>query len=120
MISDTRYFGHAHAQTLTASIAPLHPWWARLYQFRTSGTHEVELPDPSEYASKIKPGRAAFTIVNDSNAGSNVVEVWDHEANVVASLDVGEAVDIHLGWTGRTDASEGAYVWCARMRARLS
>lgn len=79
MISDARFFGGAHAQTLTASIAPLHPRWARLYQFRTSGTHQVELCDPDDVASDVKPGGVVFTIVNDSNAGSNIVEVLDHE-----------------------------------------
>lgn len=118
VISQDKFFGGAHAQALPLAYR-LTPMFKRFYALRAGASGlSVTVEDPDTLPTVIRPG-LVMTVMNVGSGGQPAFDVEDHDSNVLATLDPGDAVELYWGWSTSSawDAS-GSGAWSVRSRAR--
>jgi len=118
VISQGKFFGGAHAQALPLAYR-LTPQFKRFYALRAgaSGLHAV-VEDPTTLSPAIRPG-LVMTVMNVGSSGQPSFELRDHSANVLATLDAGDAVELYWSWSASNAwSASGSGAWSARPKVR--
>lgn len=118
VISQDTFFGGAHAQALPLAYR-LTPMFKRFYALRAGASGlSATVENPTTLPTVVRPG-LVMTVMNVGTGGQPSFEVRDHAANVLATLDPGDAVELYWGWSASAawDAS-GSGEWRVRPRVR--
>jgi len=118
VISQGKFFGGAHAQALPLAYR-LTPMFKRFYALRAGASGlSATVEDPTTLPAVIRPG-LVMTVMNVGAGGQPSFELRDHSANVLATLDPGDAVELYWSWSASSAWSpSGTGAWSVRPKVR--